>query len=102
MMLPLSTIEGQETEEVQTRPPEKGGETRETVGRREWGGPQGTGDGEAWTPHQRSPLALPGRDRQDAASLTSPPVSRSQPCSEPAGSSWELSPFGPLFVPRTP
>ena len=29
MMLPLSTIEGQETEEVQTRPPEKGGETRE-------------------------------------------------------------------------
>ena len=27
MMLPLSTIEGQETEEVQTRPPEKGGET---------------------------------------------------------------------------
>ena len=24
MMLPLSTIEGQETEEVQTRPPEKG------------------------------------------------------------------------------
>ena len=31
MMLPLSTIEGQETEEVQTRPPEKGGETR--VGR---------------------------------------------------------------------
>ena len=49
MMLPLSTIEGQETEEVQTRPPEKGGETRETVGRREWVGPQGTGDGEAWT-----------------------------------------------------
>ena len=34
MMLPLSTIEGQETEEVQTRPPEKGGETR--VGRNLW------------------------------------------------------------------
>ena len=49
MMLPLSTIEGQETEEVQTRPPEKGGETQEPVGRREWVGPQGTGDGEAWT-----------------------------------------------------
>ena len=43
MMLPLSTIEGQETEEVQTRPPEKGGETRETVGRREWGGLQAMG-----------------------------------------------------------
>uniref|UniRef100_A0A8C6CLH3 Uncharacterized protein n=1 Tax=Moschus moschiferus TaxID=68415 RepID=A0A8C6CLH3_MOSMO len=34
MMLPLSTIEGQETEEVQTRPPEKGGETY--VGRKLW------------------------------------------------------------------
>ena len=51
MMLPLSTIEGQETEEVQTRPPEKGGETRE--GRNLWhagvGRSPGTGNGEAWT-----------------------------------------------------
>ena len=35
MMLPLNTIEDKETEEVQTKPPEKGGETQETVGRRE-------------------------------------------------------------------
>ena len=27
MMLPLSTIEDKEAEEVQTKPPEKGGET---------------------------------------------------------------------------
>lgn len=39
MMLPLSTIEGQETEEVQTRPPEKGGETR--VGKKLWAGGSG-------------------------------------------------------------
>lgn len=32
MMLPLSTIEDKETEEVQTKPPEKGGETH--VGRK--------------------------------------------------------------------
>ena len=41
MMLPLSTIEGQETEEVQTRPPEKGGETH--MGWELWSG----GSGEA-------------------------------------------------------
>ena len=46
-MLPLSTIGGQEPEEVQTKPPEKGGETQKTVGRWEWGGLQRTGDGEA-------------------------------------------------------
>lgn len=40
-MLPLSTIESQETEPVKTKPPKKGGETRKTVGRREWGGLQG-------------------------------------------------------------
>lgn len=43
-MLPLSTIGGQEPEEeVQTKPPKKGGETRKTVGRREWGGSLGHG-----------------------------------------------------------
>ena len=38
-MLPLSTIEGQETEEVQTKPPEKGGETH--VGWELWAGGSG-------------------------------------------------------------
>ena len=49
MMLPLSTIEDKEAEEVQTKPPEKGGETHmgRDCGRREWGGLQA--DGEAWT-----------------------------------------------------
>ena len=80
MMLPLSTIEGQETEEVQTRPPEKGGETRE--GRNLWHAgvgrsPGQSDDPEDWPCHQMSPLALPGRDTQDVASLTSPPVSGS-------------------------
>uniref|UniRef100_A0A8C9C8I3 Uncharacterized protein n=1 Tax=Phocoena sinus TaxID=42100 RepID=A0A8C9C8I3_PHOSS len=43
-MLPLSTIEGQETEAVQTKPPEKGGETHmgwKPVGRWQWGGSPG-------------------------------------------------------------
>ena len=52
-MLPLSTIEGQETEEVQTKPPEKGGETHmgwKTVCRWQWGGGlQGMADGEVLT-----------------------------------------------------
>lgn len=43
-MLPLSTIESQEPEEVvKTKPPKKGGETRKTVGRRERGGSLGHG-----------------------------------------------------------
>lgn len=51
MMLSLSTTEGQETEEVQTRPPEKGGETAwgRNCGQAGVGRYQGTGDGEAWT-----------------------------------------------------
>ena len=76
-MLPLSTIESQETEQVKTKPPKKGGETWKTgqagVGR----SPGQSDDPEDWPCHQMSPLALPGRDTQDVASLTSPPVSGS-------------------------
>ena len=78
-MLPLSTIEAQEPEEVQTKPPKKGGETGKL-----WAGGSGevstrwgSMDPEDWPHHQMSPLALLGRDTQDAASLTSPPVSGS-------------------------
>ena len=51
-MLPLSTIEGQETEEVQTRPPEKGGETH--VGWELWAG----GSGEVSRPWVSNPKYL--------------------------------------------